>query len=87
MHVLPESWIKEPLWPHSLALDAAGLAVTLLGTVFAIWPPRCGVRFRLQQQGYEGLGRRVAKGALCGICGQDRSAAKTPCHDGRIQIL
>jgi protein-S-isoprenylcysteine O-methyltransferase Ste14 len=37
MHVLPESWIKEPLWPHSLVLDAAGLAVTVLGAVFAIW--------------------------------------------------
>jgi protein-S-isoprenylcysteine O-methyltransferase Ste14 len=37
MHVLPESWIKESLWPHSLALDAAGLAVTVLGVVFAIW--------------------------------------------------
>jgi protein-S-isoprenylcysteine O-methyltransferase Ste14 len=37
VHVLPESWIKEPLWPHSLALDAAGLAVTVLGAVFAIW--------------------------------------------------
>jgi protein-S-isoprenylcysteine O-methyltransferase Ste14 len=36
-HVLPESWIKEPLWPQSLALDAAGLAVTVLGAVFAIW--------------------------------------------------
>ena len=36
-HVLPESWIKEPLWPHSLALDALGLAVTVLGVVFAIW--------------------------------------------------
>jgi protein-S-isoprenylcysteine O-methyltransferase Ste14 len=37
LHVLPESWIKEPLWPHSLSLDAVGLAVTVLGTVFAIW--------------------------------------------------
>jgi protein-S-isoprenylcysteine O-methyltransferase Ste14 len=37
VHVLPQSWIKEPLWPHSLALDAAGLAVTVLGAVFAIW--------------------------------------------------
>ena len=37
MHVLPESWIKEPLWPRSFALDAAGLAVTVLGAVFAIW--------------------------------------------------
>jgi protein-S-isoprenylcysteine O-methyltransferase Ste14 len=37
LHVLPESWIKEPLWPHSLALDAAGLAVTVVGAVFAIW--------------------------------------------------
>jgi protein-S-isoprenylcysteine O-methyltransferase Ste14 len=37
MHVLPERWIKEPLRPHSLALDAAGLAVTVLGAVFAIW--------------------------------------------------
>ena len=38
MHMLPESWIKEqPLWPHSLALDAAGLAVTVLGAIFAIW--------------------------------------------------
>jgi protein-S-isoprenylcysteine O-methyltransferase Ste14 len=37
MHVLPESWIKEPLWPRSLALDAAGLAVTVLGAIFAIW--------------------------------------------------
>lgn len=37
MHVLPVSWIKEPLWPHSLVLDAIGLAVTLLGAVFAIW--------------------------------------------------
>ena len=37
MHVLPESWIKEPLWPHPLALDSAGLAVTVLGAVFAIW--------------------------------------------------
>jgi protein-S-isoprenylcysteine O-methyltransferase Ste14 len=38
VHVLPESWIKEPLWPqHTLALDAAGLAVTVVGTVFAIW--------------------------------------------------
>jgi protein-S-isoprenylcysteine O-methyltransferase Ste14 len=36
-HVLPERWIKEPLWPHSLALDAAGPAVTVLGAVFAIW--------------------------------------------------
>jgi len=35
--VLPESWIKEPLWPHSIALDAAGLAITVLGAVFAIW--------------------------------------------------
>jgi protein-S-isoprenylcysteine O-methyltransferase Ste14 len=37
VHVLPESWVKAPLWPHSLALDAAGLAVTVLGAVFAIW--------------------------------------------------
>jgi protein-S-isoprenylcysteine O-methyltransferase Ste14 len=37
VHVLPESWIKGPLWPHSPALDAAGLAVTVLGAVFAIW--------------------------------------------------
>lgn len=37
MHVLPESWIKEPLWPHSLALDTTALAVTLLGAAFAIW--------------------------------------------------
>jgi protein-S-isoprenylcysteine O-methyltransferase Ste14 len=37
MHVLPESWVKEPLWPHSLVLDTAGLAVTVLGAVFAIW--------------------------------------------------
>ena len=37
LHVLPESWVKEPLWPHSLALDVAGLAVTVLGAVFAIW--------------------------------------------------
>jgi protein-S-isoprenylcysteine O-methyltransferase Ste14 len=37
LHVLPESWIREPLWPHPLALDAAGLAVTVLGAVFAIW--------------------------------------------------
>jgi len=37
LHALPESWIKEPLWPHSLALAAAGLAVTVLGAVFAIW--------------------------------------------------
>ena len=37
MHVLPESWIKEPLWPHSLALEASGLAVTVLGAGFAIW--------------------------------------------------
>jgi protein-S-isoprenylcysteine O-methyltransferase Ste14 len=36
-HVLPESWKKEPLSPHSLALEGAGLAVTLLGAVFAIW--------------------------------------------------
>ena len=36
-HVLPESWIKEPLSPHTLALEAAGLAVTVLGAVFAIW--------------------------------------------------
>ena len=36
-HVLPESWIKRPLWPHSLALDAAGLAITVLGAAFAIW--------------------------------------------------
>ena len=37
MPVLPDSWIKEPLWPHSFALDAAGLAITVLGVVFAIW--------------------------------------------------
>jgi protein-S-isoprenylcysteine O-methyltransferase Ste14 len=37
LHVLPESWTKEPLWPPSLALDAAGLAITVLGAVFAIW--------------------------------------------------
>jgi protein-S-isoprenylcysteine O-methyltransferase Ste14 len=37
VHVLPESWIKETLWTHSLALDAVGLAVTVLGAVFAIW--------------------------------------------------
>ena len=37
VHVLPESWIREPLWPHSLTLDLAGLAVTVLGAVFAIW--------------------------------------------------
>jgi protein-S-isoprenylcysteine O-methyltransferase Ste14 len=36
-HVLPESWIKEPLWPHSLALDAIGLSITVVGVVFAIW--------------------------------------------------
>jgi protein-S-isoprenylcysteine O-methyltransferase Ste14 len=37
MHVLPESWTNKALWPHSLALDAAGLAVTVLGAVIAIW--------------------------------------------------
>jgi protein-S-isoprenylcysteine O-methyltransferase Ste14 len=37
VHVLPERWIKEPLWPQSLVLDAAGLAITVLGAVFAIW--------------------------------------------------
>ncbi len=37
MHLLPERWIKEPLWPHPLALAAAGLAVTIVGVVFAIW--------------------------------------------------
>jgi protein-S-isoprenylcysteine O-methyltransferase Ste14 len=37
LHVLPESWMKEDLWPPSLALDATGLAVTVVGAVFAIW--------------------------------------------------
>jgi protein-S-isoprenylcysteine O-methyltransferase Ste14 len=37
MHLLPESWIREPLSPHSLALAAAGLAITVVGVVFAIW--------------------------------------------------
>jgi protein-S-isoprenylcysteine O-methyltransferase Ste14 len=37
LHMLPGSWIKEPLWPHQLALEAAGLAVTVLGAAFAIW--------------------------------------------------
>ena len=37
MHLLPERWIKEPLLPRSLALDAAALAITVLGASFAIW--------------------------------------------------
>jgi protein-S-isoprenylcysteine O-methyltransferase Ste14 len=37
LHVLPQSWTVEPLWPHSVALDAAGLSITVLGAVFAIW--------------------------------------------------
>jgi protein-S-isoprenylcysteine O-methyltransferase Ste14 len=37
LHVLPDSWIKEPLSPHALPLEAAGLVVTVLGAVFAIW--------------------------------------------------
>jgi protein-S-isoprenylcysteine O-methyltransferase Ste14 len=37
LHVLPESWIKEPLLPHPMAVAAAGLAITVLGVVFAIW--------------------------------------------------
>lgn len=36
-HVLPASWIKEPLSPHSLVLAAAGLAISVVGVVFAIW--------------------------------------------------
>jgi len=30
-------WLVQSLWPHSLAVQAAGLALTLLGCLFAIW--------------------------------------------------
>ena len=37
LHVVPASWIRDPLWPHSVAMDAAGLSITVVGAAFAIW--------------------------------------------------
>lgn len=36
-HILPRSWVMARLWPQTPAFEAAGLLLTILGCVFAIW--------------------------------------------------
>lgn len=36
-HAIREGWLNQVLWPQTLAVQAAGLALTLLGCGFAIW--------------------------------------------------
>ena len=37
LHVIPVSWTRDALWPHTVAIEAAGLVITALGAAFAIW--------------------------------------------------
>ena len=37
LHVIPSDWLSLRLWPHTLAVEAAGLALTIAGCLFAIW--------------------------------------------------
>ena len=36
-HAIPLAWLFLRPWPHTQAVEAAGLALTLLGCAFAIW--------------------------------------------------
>ena len=36
-HTIREGWLNQALWPQTLAPQAAGLALTILGCGFAIW--------------------------------------------------
>ena len=36
-HAIPAAWFCLRLWPHSQAIQAAGLALTILGCGFALW--------------------------------------------------
>jgi protein-S-isoprenylcysteine O-methyltransferase Ste14 len=36
-HVIPRAWFVTRVWPHTTAIQLLGLAVTILGCVFAIW--------------------------------------------------
>ena len=36
-HIIPARWLNLHLWPQTRAMQAAGLAVTLVGCGFAIW--------------------------------------------------
>jgi protein-S-isoprenylcysteine O-methyltransferase len=36
-HLIRSDWLRLPLWPHAPAVQAAGLALTILGCLFAIW--------------------------------------------------
>ena len=36
-HVIPGDWLVMRLWPDIPAVEAAGLALTILGCLFAIW--------------------------------------------------
>jgi protein-S-isoprenylcysteine O-methyltransferase Ste14 len=37
LHVIPSHWLVLRPWPHTLAVQAAGLGLTILGCLFAIW--------------------------------------------------
>ena len=36
-HVIPDDWLLRRLWPRTQAIQVAGLTMTVLGCLFAIW--------------------------------------------------
>jgi protein-S-isoprenylcysteine O-methyltransferase Ste14 len=94
-----EGWLKQRLWPQTLAVQAAGLALTILGCGFAIWARvSLGSNWSARpsvRQGHELIVRGPYKlvrhpiysGLLLGLAGSAIAIDRSGCIAGWILVF